>query len=146
MELSPREKRRIQKLSIIPAAIVTYFLFAFFIYQMRSQQPSLTYSLVYFVAVLAIAVPMTMLVTEEVLYSRKVKKQRPFHVKRVLGRFAIVLGGATAFLGIFSVTQFALISWLGERNVLLLSGGLWLIVWAFAVILLKDKLQRLYDG
>jgi len=113
---------------------------------MRSQSPSLTYSLVYFVAVLAIAVPMTMFVTEEVLYSRKVRKQSSFHLKRVLGRFAIVLGGAMTFLWIFSVTQFALIAWLGERNIILLSGGLWLTVWTFAVILLKYRLKRLYDG
>ena len=147
MELSPEEERHLLNLSVIPAALVTYLLIACFLYFTPNQLSlSLWNYLSHFGIPFVIAIPVTIFLSFEILYSRKIKKPISHHIKRFLGRMSIILTGILIFVITLVIIYFALISWIDEWKVLLLTGVIWFGIWGPLVFRFKKILNKLYKG
>jgi hypothetical protein len=146
-ELSPEEERHISNLSVIPAAVLTYILVALFVYVGHDQQHfTLWYYLIYFGLPFVIAVPATIFIAFEILYSRKTGKPVRCYAKRLTGRMMIMIAGVSIFFGILGATYFALPAWVDQWNVLLLSGIVWFAIWIVLVWRFRRIFDRLYRG
>jgi hypothetical protein len=147
MELSQKEERHLLNLSVIPAALVTYLLIACFFYFTPNQLSlSMWDYLARFGIPFAIAIPITIFLSFEILYSRKINKPISYHIKRFLGRMSIILTGILIFVIALVMIYFALISWIDEWKVLLLTGVIWFGIWGPSVFRFKKTLKKLYKG
>jgi hypothetical protein len=147
MELSPQEERHLLNLSVIPAALVTYVLLASFVYFGGNQSSvSPLYVLAYFGIPFAVAVPTTIFVSFEVLYSRKTRQPISRGAKRFLGRMSLVLLAVSMLGVILGITYFSLAPWLNESSLLLLTGVLWFATWILLIFCFKKTLGKLSAG
>jgi len=147
MELSPDEERHLLNLSVIPAALVTYLLLASFVYFGRNQSSlSPLYVLIYFGIPFAIAVPTTIFLSFEVLYSHKARQPISHGAKRFLGRMSLTLLAISLLGAILSITYFALAPWFDENSLLLLTGVFWFAIWIFSMFHFKETFNKLSAG
>jgi len=147
MGISPEDERHLLNLSVIPAALVTYLLIVCFLFFGRNQQSlSLWYYITYFGIPFAIAVPVTIFLSFEVLYSRKVKQPISHGIKRFLGRVSLILMGVFTFGTILGTAYFALASFINQWTLLLLAGILWFAIWLLLVFRLREVFDKLYAG
>jgi hypothetical protein len=144
MGLSPEEERHLLNLSVIPAAFVAYLLLALFVYFGRSQ--SSLYVLVYFGIPFAVAVPTTIFLSFEVLYSHKARQPISHGVKRFLGRMSLILLAISLLGAILGVTYFTLASWFDESRLLLLTGIFWFAIWIFLMFRFKEAFSKISAG
>ncbi|MDH5482271.1 MAG: hypothetical protein OEY22_05270 [Candidatus Bathyarchaeota archaeon] len=146
-ELSPDEERHLLNLSVIPALIVTYILLAAFVYFGRNQSSlSPLHILIYFGIPFAIAMPTTIFLSFEVLYSRKARQPINRGARRLLGRISLTLLAISLLGAILSITYFALAPWFDENNLLLLTGVLWFAIWIFLMFHFKEAFNKLSSG
>ncbi|MEM2995419.1 MAG: hypothetical protein QXI91_05340 [Candidatus Bathyarchaeia archaeon] len=146
MELSPEEKRRIEKLSLIPAAIVVYIALGLFIYLNRNvKNISVYFCLAYFGAVL-FGMSAVLFFTEVMLTSRKTGKPLKAYSKVFFGRMLLCAFGGGLLLCILGVAYFAFSFMLSESQIVILGGAVWFIVWSIIAFRYKDKIGEIYEG
>ena len=146
MELSPEEERRLLNLSLIPAAIITYLLIAYFFYNIRDQTSlSLLYYMTHFGIPLVVIIPTTTFFSFEILYSRKTQSQT-INFKRFLSRMLILFIGVTSLVIIVISMNYLLFLWLNEWNIFLLAGIIWFGLWIALFFCFKERFDKLYKG
>jgi len=147
MELSPDEKRRIRKLSLIPAAIVVYISMGLFIYLNRNNlYVPLYFYLIYTGTVFLFIMPSAMFLTEIILTSRKTKKPLKTYTKMFLGRMLLCTFGAILLGGTLSIAYLTLSSIFSENLLVILGGIIWFIVWGITNFRYKEKIKKVYEG
>jgi hypothetical protein len=147
MELSPDEKRRIEKLSLIPAAIVVYIATGLFIYLNRNvKNISVYFCLAYFGAVFLFGMSVVLFFTEIVLTSRKTGKPLRAYSKMFFGKMLICAFGGGLLLCIFGIVYLALSFMLSENQIVILAGAIWFIVWGIIAFRYEDKIKAIWAG
>jgi hypothetical protein len=147
MELSEEEERHLYNLSIIPAAIVTYvLLICFFYFGRKTQSLSLFYYLTHFGIPFMIAIPLTIFLSFEILYSRKTHSFANGQLKRFFGRMSLLLLGVFVLLSALGITFFVLSNSIDQWNLLLLSAILWFVIWTPLMLRFKGVFKRLSSG
>ena len=146
-ELSHEEESHLLNLSCIPLLVFFPLLGVYFVYLMQKDLLKSAFDVLLYIGfALVVAMPMTVFLSFEVLYSRKIRKPLRFHLKRLIGRMTIIGVGALLFsltLGVLLATLSALMS---ERNTFLLSFATWALLWTAVVIKLRQEFTKLYKG
>lgn len=147
MELSPDEKKRIEKLSLIPAAIVVYIFIGLFVYLNRNNQNiPLYFCLIYTGAVFLFAMPGAMFLTEIILTSRKTKKPLKAYTKTFFGRMLLFTFAAILCGSILSIAYLALSSLFSENLVVILGAAIFFIILGIIVFHYKEKINKISNG
>lgn len=144
MEISPEERRHIQNLSVIPAAIVCYIFLGIFLYLIDRFQfsPSLSFLAIYFGLVFFLAVPTVMSLAEFILLSRRTHKPLASFRKVFLGRMALLAVGGTLFGLVLASVNLVLPS-LDQRVSVVLAVAITFVLWGFLVFHYREWFSEL---
>lgn len=139
-ELSWKEQEDIRKLCVIPTSVAFVAIVAYFIYLMHSNALTTAWDFLFRIVLLFTTLPPTIFIaTYEVLYSRKVRKNLKFHVKRFAGRLLIILLGVLSFFMSLALSYLALSPLIGDRA--LLPG---IILWMVGVFIAGIRFSEFF--
>ncbi len=146
--LSPEDNRRIQNVSLIPAAIVVYIAIAVMIYLVDNGGLRSAVSYMIFLGILFFfAFPFALFFTRIVLISRKTKTPLSRYRKQFFGKmtFSLIIGGSFGcFLSLF---YFALSNWVGQDIIIGLTAAATFAVLGLMITRYRRKFEKLYgDG
>jgi small-conductance mechanosensitive channel len=145
-EPSPEERRHIENLSVIPAAIVVYAFIGYFVYLVHiGQHIQPTFYVLYFLVVFMLAMPAAIFLSREIFYARKTHTSFTSGLKRFLGKMWIAVIGAVLFAAILETDDFALSSLINENSLLVITGIIWFVIWVLLVFYFRsfNKLRRI---
>jgi hypothetical protein len=147
MALSPEEENHIRNLSLIPVALVFYVFLGYIAYLFAVNAPlPLPFIMGYFTLFFLLVFPALFHGTEQILRSRREKKPLRCYAKRFVGSMAIWLLGATAFGGVWFVTNVSLSSLVDWSMLLIITYTVWIGTWIFTVFRFRRKLDSLSKG
>jgi small-conductance mechanosensitive channel len=146
-ELSPEEWRHIQNLSVIPAAMVVYVFIGYFAYLVHVGQPiQPSFYVWYFLLVFLLAMPTTLFLSEEILYTRKTHRPFTSGLRRFLRKISMAVIGAVLFAAILETDSLALSSSVDETGLIVVTGIVWFVVWALLVLHFRRRFSKPCKG
>jgi len=145
--LSSDEERHIQNLSVIPTAIVVYICIGYFVYLARSNLSlSFLFCAIYFGVTFSLAMPLTFILAETVLISRKTKRPIKSYAKQFLGGMSIIILGSTMFWIVFGTVYLTLSSLLDEAMLVVLIAAICFAIWLALVFRYRERFGKLSKG
>jgi len=146
-ELSPEERRHIENLSVIPAAIVVYVFIGYFAYLHNIRQHiQPTFYVPYFIVVFGLAMPAAMFLSREILYARKIRTSFTSALKRFLKSMSIIVIAVVLFAAILEADEFALSSSINESGLLVIAGIIWFVMWTLLVLHFRKSFSKLFGS
>jgi hypothetical protein len=144
MKMESREEIRLYNLSLVPAGVIFIVFLFLFIYLLQNKLLATIWDFLWF------AIPFWMLIIETIFFSFEsfYKRQfnKPFNLKRLIGRTTITIIGSTLLLAIAIVFKNLQFSWMSESIALLLIGITWFVIWIILFISFKQMFSKLSQG
>lgn len=146
-ELPPDERRHIENLSVIPAAIVVYVFIGYILYLLNiGQHMQPTFYVLYFLVVFMLAMPAAVFLSQEILYARKTHTSFTSALKRFVQKMWIAVIGAVLFAAILEADDFALSSFTNENGLIVITTIIWFVIWALFVFYFRKNFNKLFES